>query len=72
MIEKNGRLYHPITPVVRKMNWSNKNEHGCESLSPVNDEGNDWICERQSGHLGAHMAWENSNTGLLYLGGMWE
>lgn len=64
-----GREYHPTTEVVRK---NKLGEPSCDSISPMNEYGDDWICERQAGHQGKHIAWQCTQSGLIYPGGMWE
>ncbi len=31
-----------------------------------------WGCERQQGHFGNHMAWEDYDNRILYNGGSWK
>lgn len=39
----------------------------CDSSCP-NDS---WGCEREKGHAGDHLAWEDYESGVLYPNGRW-
>lgn len=47
---------------------THSNERWCDA---PHIQGTPWLCERQAGHDGAHMAWEDYDTRTLYEGGRW-
>lgn len=46
-------------------------ELGCKAYGNGDESSFKWACERQAGHSGDHMAWDDYETRTLYAGGRW-
>lgn len=63
--ERDGFQFVPMTSTVYKCIYKS-GQTMCYNVGPAG-----WICERQTGHLGQHLAWADSASGELYTNGIW-